>query len=242
MHAEDNIEVIDLTGDAPDNWYKSTETEPATDSSEGTYNKKTEPCKTKAGDFGAGDRDNWVFDVGQEHLVKLIEKMNQEWEDLFFEGAVFDSTSTLREAATSFAARYNMVIVTASHKPNVKILLTCKHGGGYRSHRKKKTEMTTTENNDDGEAKAVRNRKSMKSNCPCMIKARYDLEIKKAVILKSVSGHNHPLAEDARTYALNRRLDVGNFNLARTMLKTNKPAVVLKVITISNGIIDSKSL
>lgn len=220
---EDNIEVIDLTSSIPEKGF-----------TQGNAAEKQEPLSSVDGDNfrSTSAVESWISEVGQEHLLRKVKDMEIEWEKLFYKGAKFETTSSLREHAQEFAGRHDFIkIVTKRHREQQDITLTCKHGGQYRNHHKK-SEGSGMAADSKEETKKVRKRKSMKTDCPCLIYAKYDLNIKKVEIMNSVFIHNHPLAEDPRTYAVNRKLDANKFELAQTLLKTNKPATVLKVIII----------
>lgn len=176
-------------------------------------------------------QQNWILNVGQEYLKEKVELMKQEWDILFKVGVIYDTTYSVFSAALAFAEKHNIVMTIASHHSPNDIEITCKHGGIYRSHKKKETSSPQTIGT---ETKKTRKRKSMKTGCPCIIIAKYVPSIMKVEITQSVFKHNHPLAEDPRTYALNRRLDVNQFDTAKQLLKKHKPASVLQVFNHSN--------
>jgi hypothetical protein len=49
------------------------------------------------------------------------------------------------------------------------------------------------------------------------------------VIEKSVSAHDHPIAQDVRTYAAFRKMEPHQMETAITLLKKHTPSAVLKV-------------
>lgn len=228
---EATIEIIDLTIDESDNSHANTGARETMDESSDAQknrnaNKTPEPCTPDSSEEHDGsNNENWISEVGQGHLASKVKAMRQEWQEKFKTGSVYESTYSLRDAVSAFAASFNLGVSTASHKPLKKIEIICKHGGSYRNHHKKDDSLK----GDANQSRKPRKTKSTKTGCPCSISAKYDVSLMKVIITSSIFAHNHPLAEDVRTYALNRKLEVNNFDLARTLLKSNKPAVVLKV-------------
>lgn len=171
---EDGIEVIDLTeGDFDCEPEDSTDNGPSeTFREECDSNKEEEAQRSSAPEFGSPKMptatENWIIDVGQKHLEQKVEEMTLEWKKLFFKGAIFESSYAVRDAAVAFASKDKMMdMVTGTHRPPKKIIVTCKHGGVYRNHHKKEEPV----NQEEIDSKKPRKRKSMKTGCPCLILA-----------------------------------------------------------------------
>lgn len=141
--------------------------------------------------------------------------MITEFYERFATGNMFPSLADLRTAAYEYGKKYN-VALTTSKSDKTKVYLICKHGGHYRQNEKrdkKKTEIAVP----DKEVKP-RVRRSQKTGCECMIYARCSRD-SFWMIRKSVAEHNHPIAEDPRTYAMYRSLSPENLLIVHRLLR-----------------------
>ena len=141
--------------------------------------------------------------------------MITEFYERFATGNMFPSLADLRTAAYEYGKKYN-VALTTSKSDKTKVYLICKHGGHYRQNEKrdkKKTEAAVP----DKEVKP-RVRRSQKTGCECMIYARCSRD-SFWMIRKSVAEHNHPIAEDPRTYAMYRSLSPENLLIVHRLLR-----------------------
>jgi hypothetical protein len=118
-----------------------------------------------------------------------------EFYERFSQGRMFQTLEELRTAAYDYGRRHN-VALTTSKSDKTKVYLICKHGGQYRKNNKRPQ--------SDKPVKP-RIRRSQKTGCACMIYARC-CRGSFWIIRKSIGEHNHPIADDPRTYAMYRSL------------------------------------
>ncbi|KAI8969706.1 hypothetical protein BDB01DRAFT_855566 [Pilobolus umbonatus] len=130
-----------------------------------------------------------------------------EFYERFSSGTMFETLQALRSAVYDYGRKYN-VALTTSKSDKAKVYLICKHGGHYRKTSKRKS---------DKEVKP-RMRRSQKTGCECMIYARC-CRNSFWIIRKSVGEHNHPIAEDPRTYAMYRSLSPENLLMVHKLLR-----------------------
>ncbi|KAG2211893.1 hypothetical protein INT47_004580 [Mucor saturninus] len=134
-----------------------------------------------------------------------------EFYETFPTGQVFDSLASLRSTALEYGKKYN-VALTTSKSDKTKVYLICKHGGYYRKNIKKAT-------SPDKPMVKTRIRKSLKNGCSCLIYARYEKKGDFWTVRKSIGEHNHPIAEDPRTYAMYRSLEPEHLAFVHKQLK-----------------------
>jgi hypothetical protein len=118
-----------------------------------------------------------------------------EFYERFAQGKMFQTLEELRTAAYDYGRRHN-VALTTSKSDKTKVYLICKHGGQYRKNNKRPP--------SDKPIKP-RIRRSQKTGCACMIYARC-CRGSFWIVRKSIGEHNHPIADDPRTYAMYRSL------------------------------------
>ncbi|KAI9251243.1 hypothetical protein BY458DRAFT_524010 [Sporodiniella umbellata] len=140
--------------------------------------------------------------------------MMEDFKEQFATGRMFNSLAELRTVAYEYGKKYN-VALTTSKSDKTKVYLICKHGGHYRQNRR-----AVKENENLKAEKDIRTRvrKSQKTGCKCMVYARRCKE-SFWVIRKSVAEHNHPIAQDPRTYAMYRSLSPENLLVVHRLLK-----------------------
>jgi hypothetical protein len=164
-----------------------------------------------------------------EHPMFLALNSNEERSKLFAEGfeerfcvgKEFNSIDHLRDEAFSFGKLHNVNITTlTSSLKEGRITLHCKHGSVYRSAKKTTDVLVGTDKS--------RATSTSRSQCPMVIVARRN-KSDLIVIRKSVSAHDHPLAQDVRTYAAFRKMEPHQMETAITLLKKHTPSAVLKV-------------
>ncbi|ORE03882.1 hypothetical protein BCV72DRAFT_212414 [Rhizopus microsporus var. microsporus] len=164
-----------------------------------------------------GNPNDRVLYYPSEAATDMVDNpaMITEFYERFATGNMFPSLADLRTAAYEYGKKYN-VALTTSKSDKTKVYLICKHGGHYRQNEKrdkKKTEIAVP----DKEVKP-RVRRSQKTGCECMIYARCSRD-SFWMIRKSVAEHNHPIAEDPRTYAMYRSLSPENLLIVHRLLR-----------------------
>ncbi|CEP11091.1 hypothetical protein [Parasitella parasitica] len=131
-----------------------------------------------------------------------------EFYDKFAVGRMFQTLDELRNEAFEYGKKHN-VALTTSKSDKTKIYLICKHGGQYRKNNKRPV---------PGKNVKPRIRSSHKIGCPCMIYARC-CRGSFWVVRKCVGEHNHPIAEDPRTYSMYRCLSDEHLLVVRRLLR-----------------------
>lgn len=131
-----------------------------------------------------------------------------EFYEKFPTGRMFQSLEALRSETYEYGRKHN-VALTTSKSDKTKIYLICKHGGQYRKNTKKSTSNRVVK---------PRVRRSQKTGCACMIYARC-CRGSFWIIRKSVGEHNHPIADDPRTYAMYRSLSPENLLVVHRLLR-----------------------
>lgn len=131
-----------------------------------------------------------------------------EFYERFAQGKMFQTLQELRAAAYDYGRRHN-VALTTSKSDKTKVYLICKHGGQYRKNNKRPQ--------SDKPVKP-RIRRSQKTGCACMIYARC-CRGSFWIIRKSVAEHNHPIADDPRTYAMYRSLSPEHLLVVHKLLR-----------------------
>ncbi|KAI7904717.1 uncharacterized protein BX663DRAFT_503277 [Cokeromyces recurvatus] len=131
-----------------------------------------------------------------------------EFYERFAMGRMFQTLEELRTEAYEYGRKYN-VALTTSKSDKTKIYLICKHGGHYRKNTKRPQTNKTIK---------PRIRRSQKTGCACMIYARC-CRGSFWIIRKSIGEHNHPIAEDPRTYAMYRSLSPEHLLIVHRLLR-----------------------
>ncbi|KAG2203221.1 hypothetical protein INT46_002503 [Mucor plumbeus] len=131
-----------------------------------------------------------------------------EFYEKFAMGRMFQTLEELRAEAFEYGRKHN-VALTTSKSDKTKVYLICKHGGHYRKNNKRPSEDKTIR---------PRIRRSQKTGCACMIYARC-CRGSFWIIRKSIGEHNHPIAEDPRTYAMYRSLSPEHLLLVHRLLR-----------------------
>lgn len=144
--------------------------------------------------------ESYALDASSPLLTEFYEK--------FEAGKVYQSLEELRSTSYEYGRKHN-VALTTSKSDKTKVYLICKHGGHYRKNVNRK---------EDKPAK-TRVRKSQKNGCSCLIYARWCKKNNFWKIRKSIAEHNHPIAEDPRTYAMYRSLEPDQLSFVHRKLK-----------------------
>ncbi|KAI9473893.1 MAG: hypothetical protein EXX96DRAFT_487564 [Benjaminiella poitrasii] len=144
--------------------------------------------------------DNIQLDPSSPIIMEFYER--------FATGRMFQTLEELRTEAYEYGRKHN-VALTTSKSDKTKIYLICKHGGQYRKN---------TKRSQTNKAVKPRIRRSQKTGCACMIYARC-CRGSFWIIRKSVGEHNHPIAEDPRTYAMYRSLSPEHLLVVHRLLR-----------------------
>ncbi|KAI8641322.1 hypothetical protein BD408DRAFT_418325 [Parasitella parasitica] len=131
-----------------------------------------------------------------------------EFYEKFAIGRMFQTLDELRNEAFEYGKKHN-VALTTSKSDKTKIYLICKHGGQYRKNNKRPV---------PGKNVKPRIRSSHKIGCPCMIYARC-CRGSFWIVRKCVGEHNHPIADDPRTYSMYRCLSDEHLLVVRRLLR-----------------------
>lgn len=137
----------------------------------------------------------------------------REFYEKFSAGKIYQTLEELRTTAYEYGRRHN-VALTTSKSDKTKVYLICKHGGHYRKNVNKKRPPPK----DDTKSIKTRIRKSQKNGCSCLIYARC-CKNSFWTIRKSIGEHNHPIADDPRTYAMYRSLEPDQLSFVHKKLK-----------------------